>query len=93
MSPAPVNALPDPASAPARASRTAEHRGLRIAVTATRRITGVTLVVTEVSGGPDKLKRNFYTVSQEPDPTSACAEAIASMQRVLDQQAPFQIGA
>jgi hypothetical protein len=76
---------PAPDEVPARVILPAQHRGFTIVVTATRRVTGVTLVVTEVAGGPAGLKRNFYTISPERNPQAACEHALAEICAVLDQ--------
>lgn len=64
--------------------RSVRHGELDIVVTATRRVTGVTVVVTDVHGGPHRLKRQFYTLSPLADAAEAAAAAIDSIGRMLD---------
>ena len=69
---------------PTRAIREEDYRGFRIAVAASRRVTGAVLVTTTLTGGPDRLQRFFCLHSPETEVNAACAAAMAEVRRVID---------
>lgn len=79
---APVDQSPPPT--PARATLTSTHRGFRISVTASRRITGALLVNAELAGGPADIRRWYCVASDKNDLVAACEQCIGELKQVID---------
>ena len=76
---------------PSRATVTANHRGYRINVTASRRVTGALLVNAELSGGPGEIRRWFCVASDQQELIPACQQCIRELCQVIDDLC--QVGA
>jgi hypothetical protein len=68
----------------ARATLEAAHRGFRISIAASRRITGVIIATASLSGGPSRLLRNFAFQSESADVIAACEDVLGDLRAVID---------